>query len=325
MPSDPATATDGRRGLSRLPRIRLACAAALLPLTAAAGPYAPEAGRPGSTAVAHDDPACVAWAARVVDYVPGVAEGSHPEYSQPDPRFQQPEAALGPVGADVYSVVSLGGGGSITLAFSRPLRDGPGWDFAVFENAINDYFLELAYVEVSSDGEHFVRFPVRSHTPAPVGAYGLLDASNIDGFAGKYRLGYGTPFDLADLRDLAEAELLDFERIRMVRIVDVIGDGRDADADGRPIYDPFPTFGSVGFDLAGVGARHLYTLPAPQLAAVSEPDGRLRLAWSADADAAWRLEVSADLRQWQVLETGLPLSGERVLDGARWYRIVLED
>ena len=87
----------------------------------------------------------------------------------PFASFGSAASALGP--ADAYdfgtglpstsptTVVSLGDGGSITLTFAHPLSDGTGPDLAVFENAFNDTFLELAFVEVSSDGANFVRFP----------------------------------------------------------------------------------------------------------------------------------------------------------------------
>ena len=48
-------------------------------------------------------------------------------------------------------VISLGDGGSVTLYFNPPIVNGPGFDFAVFENAFNDSFLELAHVEISEN------------------------------------------------------------------------------------------------------------------------------------------------------------------------------
>jgi hypothetical protein len=44
--------------------------------------------------------------------------------------------------------------------------------------------------------------------------------------------------------------------ITRVRIVDIIGDGSFFDSDGDVIYDPYPTSGSIGFDLDAVGARY---------------------------------------------------------------------
>lgn len=231
----------------------------LIPCQALAGPYPPEAGHPDSTAVWKEDPSLVAWAAGWDDYTPG------PEVSS---TFQTPDKALGPAAGDTFDVVSLGRGGTITLRFTNPIRNGEGWDFAVFENAFRDDFLELAYVEVSSDGVHFIRFDSASMTPEAVGAYGLLDPTDIDGLAGKYRQGYGTPFDLERLagnEDVA-AGRVDLARITRVRVVDVVGDGSCLDSTGRVIYDPYPTTGSAGFDLDAVGIR--YTAGPPLTLAI---------------------------------------------------------
>jgi hypothetical protein len=38
-----------------------------------------------------------------------------------------------------------------------------------------------------------------------------------------------------------------------VRIVDIKGNGSAKDSSNRPIYDPYPTSGSAGFDLEAVG------------------------------------------------------------------------
>ena len=59
------------------------------------------------------------------------------------------------------------------------------------------------------------------------------------------------PFDLAELatRPAAQAGLLDLGRITRVRVVDIPGDGRALDSADHPIYDPFPSEESAGFDL----------------------------------------------------------------------------
>lgn len=158
-----------------------------------------------------------------------------------------------------YPVVSLGDGGYLTVDFSSPIADIPGLDFAVFENAFTATFLELAYVEVSSDGVNFFRFPSVSltQTLTQVGGYGTLDASNLYNLAGKAPGGSGTPFDLAQLRKYQPA--LDINRITQIRIIDVVGSlslaHRSLDSLGNPINDPYPTdFTSSGFDLDAVGA-----------------------------------------------------------------------
>jgi len=254
---------------------------ALAPLSAAAGIFAPAAGQPGTTAISRTDPDFDAWAVAHQDYVAGLAV---------DAAFRTPDKALGfPGNSDgsgqgfVFDIVSLGRGGSITLRFSPGIANGPGPDFAVFENSITDTFLEFATVEVSSDGQNFVAFPAFSLVPAPVSGFGSVDTTDVEQLAGKYRRGFGTPFDL---QQLAGSPDLDLANVRYVRLVDVVGDGsvpndltpqRLADWLGLPlsglpqalidivnsappgVYDPYPTVGSAGFDLDAVGVLQ----PAP--------------------------------------------------------------
>lgn len=187
----------------------------------------------------------------------------------------------------VYDIVAIGSGGQATVRFDQPIRDGEGWDLAVFENSFNDEMLELAYVEVSTNGTHFVRFPSVSLTASTVGAFGRLDARDIDGLAGKYRIGYGTPFDLDQLRDLPGSEHLDFDAIRYVRIVDIVGDGLSLDSRGMPIYDPYPVTGSAGFDLEAVGYVYAADLAAPKLTIADLGNQTARLSWNAQAGARY--------------------------------------
>lgn len=205
-----------------------------------AGPHAPAAGQTGSTAIPVDDVSIVGWATGFQDYVAG---------TNVDEEFQTPEKSLGPAEGTVEDVVSLGRGGEITLTFDHPIRDGLGADFAVFENAFADTFLELGFVEVSSDGSTFFRFANESLTPAPVEAFGVVDPTEVHNLAGKYRQGFGTPFDLAEL---AETPGLDIDQITHVKLIDVVGDGTQFDTGGNAIYDPFPTVGSAGLDVDGV-------------------------------------------------------------------------
>ena len=210
-----------------------------------AGPYSPPAGVEGSTAVHHLDSRIVGWATSVVDYSPG---------SEVDESFQDITQALGPADSNVTATVTLGRGGVITVGFEFPVRDGLGFDFAVFENGVTPTFLELAKVAVSSDGSNFFEFESDSLTANPVSAFGALDATEIDGLAGKYEVGYGTPFDLGSLRDVNP--LLDVDRVTHIRLTDVVGDGFTLDSGGDPIYDPYPTVQSAGFDLDGIGVMH---------------------------------------------------------------------
>lgn len=228
----------------------LGFAAMLVAAFAQAGPYAPAAGQSGSTAIHMDDPLFVGWATGWQDYAVG---------DECDPEWQTPQKALGKAVGDSFDVVCLGRGGEITMTFGGPIYDGPGWDFAVFENSAWDTFLELAYVEVSSNGTDFFRFESDSLTPGPSDPWKMIDPTDITGLAGKYRQGYGTPFDLGDLAGVSP--LLDVDEVGSVRFVDVVGDGTFLDTSGDAIYDPCPTTGSAGFDLDAVGVIH--AVPEP--------------------------------------------------------------
>jgi len=162
-------------------------------------------------------------------------------------------------------ILSLGNGGSITLSFDAPIYDGPGPDFAVFENGF-DFgdltFSEFAFVEVATRTNAWARFPVTFLDTNAPGIFKVTDATRVDGLAGKHTLAYGTPFDLAwlarDTNVLSGA--VDLQQIAYVRITDVIGDGSTTDALGHPIRDPHNPDGVAatdGFELRGVGVIHL--------------------------------------------------------------------
>jgi hypothetical protein len=237
---------------------------ALLVAPAAAGPYT-AAGIPAS------DPRFVGWATGVADLNRGPQNISVP--GSPPASFGTAAAALGKADG---GVVSLGDGGSITLTFARPIGNGPGADFAVFENgfaAAGRVFAELGHVEVSSNGTDFVRFPSVSLTPTgtQVGGFGLIDPTDVNNLAGKDPALVGTAFDLAELAGVSP--LLDVNRVGYVRVVDVVGsvDPRFGSRDslGNLINDPFPTaFASGGFDLDAVGVINPAAVPEPASAAL---------------------------------------------------------
>ena len=226
----------------------IALAAAILAVvqTAQAGSYAPAAGQTGSTAIHMDDSCFVGWATGWVNYNAG---------SYVTASWQTPEKALGKAVGSSFDIVCLGRGGEITLTFATPIVDGPGYDFATFENSFNDTFLELGYVEVSSNGTDFFRFDNDSQTASA----GSVDPTNITGYCSKYRQGYGTPFDLSDLAGIDP--LLDVNNIGYVKIIDIVGDGTYADTSGDIIYDPYPNTGSAGVDLDAIGV--INTVPEP--------------------------------------------------------------
>jgi len=165
--------------------------------------------------------------------------------------------ANGTLKAGDNPIVSLGDGGIAVLTFSNSIRNGMGYDFAIFENGFADNFLELAFVEVSSDGINFFRFPATSNTQftTQIGAFDPLDCTRLNNFAGKYRANYGTPFDLEELKNISG---LNVNAITHVKIIDVVGSITPSlasyDMNNNPVNDPFPTaFGSGGFDLDAVG------------------------------------------------------------------------
>ena len=255
--------------------MRFVLIAILFVSSAYAGPFAPAVGKTGTTAIHKSAPNIVGWATSVTGTLRGPTNISDPNSL---PASQGTVAdVLGQADTDVadsFDVLSLGDGGKITVAFANPITNGPGADFAVFENSINDTFLELAFVEVSTDGIVFVRFPAVSYTQTntQVGGFDSLDATNLYNFAGKYRRGYGTPFDLAELSGKPGINL---EQINFVRIVDVVGsinpayashDSRYDNSQDPLLYmvnDPWTTdFDTGGFDLDAVAVLH-QIIPEP--------------------------------------------------------------
>jgi len=164
-------------------------------------------------------------------------------------------------------VVSLGDRGVAMLTLPSPMFDSTGPDFAVFENAFGDEFLELAFIEVSSNGIDFVRFPSVSLTPETpqVMTFGTLDATHIYNLAGKYRVFYGTPFDLNELKDSLSVDISAITHIRVIDIGGCILPGYQSfDSQGHIINDPWPTpFNTSGFDLDAVGIIHIETQSIP--------------------------------------------------------------
>ena len=207
------------------------------------------AGSPTGRAWSSEDSAFVGWASEVTDHQVGADVAA---------VWLDTSRALGPASASSVDILALGEGGAVTLAFDPPIADSAGDDFAVFENGFSDDFLELAEVEVSSDGITYARFDTASHVPDAIGAFGTLDPRALSGFAGTVRVGFGVGFDLARLafHPAVLTGLVDLATITHVRVIDVPGDGRRTDAWGRPVYDPWPTVGSAGFDLEAVGVLH---------------------------------------------------------------------
>ena len=160
----------------------------------------------------------------------------------------------------INGTVSLGDSGQAIITFEDPIFNGLGNDFAIFENSFNDKFLELAFVEVSTDGIDYVRFPSFSETQDTLqtDGFGETDATNIHNLAGKYRTSFGTPFDLEELIDSSKIDVNDINYIKIIDVIGIINNTKTSfDQNQNQINDPFPTpFPSSGFDLDAVGVIH---------------------------------------------------------------------
>lgn len=215
------------------------------------------------------------WAAAYHNFIrPDPSSGGFARDSVGNVSTSPAAAILGrPVSFDpnawpLGNLLSLGNGGSITLEFDDVIVNGPGPDFAVFENSLDfDGFTyaEFAFVEVATTTNAWARFPVTyypTNLAVPFGPeFGLNDVTAVDGLAGKHTLPFGTPFDLDWLRHHPNVTngLVDLNRIAYVRLVDAVGNGSTTDDFGNPILDPYSGFASPsdGFDLRGVGVIHL--------------------------------------------------------------------
>ena len=231
--------------------------------------FPPPSGHPGTTAMYKDSTAFRAWASGCtveIGYI-NFVDTTITYQGSNRANFGFPQDAIG---VPDNFVITLGDRGFATLTLPAPMYDSAGPDFAVFENSFGDGFLELAYVEVSSDGQHYVRFPSVSLTieSPQIPTFGILDATKIHNFAGKYKIFYGTPFDLADLQDSTGIDLNAITHIRILDVGGCIDPGYQSfDSEGHVINDPWPTpFNTGGFDLDAVGIIHIdpQSVPNPQ-------------------------------------------------------------
>ncbi|MES2691348.1 MAG: T9SS type A sorting domain-containing protein [Bacteroidota bacterium] len=245
----------------------LLAAAACGFLSLAHAQFAPQVGFAGTTAMHKDSAVFVNWATgcSIARGWQDVADTTLGKAQVGDETYVPGKAGNG--------VVSLGDGGSAVITFEKPVMNGAGYDFAVFENGFIDQtldpgnaFLELAFVEVSSDGISYFRFDAEStnDTTTQRASFEAMNAVKINNLAGKYIANYGTPFDLDELKDKPG---LDVSNITHVRIIDVTGSinpvHASRDSKGAIINDPYPTaFASGGFDLDGVGVIHQNNLSA---------------------------------------------------------------
>jgi len=220
----------------------------------AQGPYSPVANKVGSTAIHKDSSVFKDWATTV-----SVTRGRQNIADKTSDTTSVGSWSRALNKADGI-VVSLGDAGQATVQFNSTLYNGIGPDFAVFENGFgsgSEAFVELAFVEVSSDGINFFRFPAISEeqTLSQKEAFDNSDATFFHNLAGKHIVNYGTPFDLADLPDTSA---LDKQNVTHIKVIDVIGNidssFASVDHNGTIINDPWPSnFPQGGFDLDAVG------------------------------------------------------------------------
>lgn len=184
-----------------------------------------------------------------------VAGGGAP-FGAPGDALGEPQAE-GPF-AGSLDVYTLGTNGSIALEMAVPMFDGPGVDLIVYENPFfltdtTNTFAEAMYVEVSSDGATWARFPSRYHgDPGPFAPFTACPVEWYEGLAGAMPAsggsvlgvdpldvvqGGGDAFDfewLADDPNVASGEV-DLQLVRYVRLIDV-GPG-SVDSLGATIWD----------------------------------------------------------------------------------------
>lgn len=221
--------------------------------------FSPAPGNSGTTAIKKDSNCFVGWATGGTiqrGYI-NISDTTLTASGSNRASFGNLNLALGPATSSTVDIVSLGDSGVAILTFDQLIIDGPGYDFAVFENGFIDHYMELAHVEVSSDGIHYFRFPSTTEiqTTTQLGNASTSDCRMVNNLAGKYKAGYGTPFDI---NELPNDPNLDKQAIQYVKIIDAIGaiSGAHTTTDqyGTVINDPFPTaFESGGFDLEAIG------------------------------------------------------------------------
>lgn len=253
-----------------------------------AGPYT-------HVSVMATDPEIIRWASNTV----GFHGGSHGAGVNGHAALGPADGSVVPLGELARLEIGVVVPGEITLTFGDfQIVDDPGDDFVVFENAFEFdsnytgglsgfWFAELGFVEVSSNGEDFTRFPnvslstESSGNPAtdmiiPWGrTYAGIDPTNVDGLAGFTGPSFfggdprGIGFDLARLANNSSVigGQVDLRSIRFVRIVDITGSGDVFDSLGNPIYDAWdgehdPPTDINGFDLDAIGVFHGVPEPA---------------------------------------------------------------
>jgi hypothetical protein len=194
------------------------------------------------------------FATTVVNFSPG--PNANPSFSDPTLFLGGPQG--GGFSNGSLDIVSLGIGGSLTVGFDVTIVDGPGADLTVSENSFvfsGGVFAEVTFVEVSTDGVQFARFPTRYAGPqGPLPAFGTSPMGTFGGLCGglpglanittntvdpfdPVESG-GESFDLADLANdpLVTGGQVNLNAIHFVRVVDV-EEGAHMDSFGNLIWD----------------------------------------------------------------------------------------
>lgn len=240
----------------------------------------------------------------------------------PNADFGVEENMLGPpmgggFGAGSNDVYSLGRGGQVVLELEIPLFDGVGTDLLVCENPFTitgsdwDTYVELFTVEVSSDGNHWARFPTDFDGPPGPYLQGSIqlgtDLTDFDGFAGVVPVFANPPlfddmnvveaggdaFDFAALA--ADPQVLggfvDLEDITHVRLTDVIA-GTTLDDDGDVIWDcGNPNFSAADLDaVVGINRHGSTPLGRPEVELDLDPVSGLLTLTLGDLDGLYQIK-----------------------------------
>ena len=276
-----------------------------------------------------------------------------------------PTVTLGaPAGGGLYAgstdTYSLGVGGELVLELGLPAYDGPGTDLLVCENPfyVNGTTLayaEAVFVEVSTDGTTFARFPTRFvGPPGPYSPFQGLVPAWFSGFAGAMPVLVvpatgGDPLDIVsaggdafDFADLASepavlSGAVDLDDVRYVKLVDAVA-GQAHDSQGTLVWDVgFPTLDSADIDaLVAVHNQGSYSSGRPAVEAslvaglltisVHDPDGfaDIKAGLKASVDGI-ELPFGALLPYFAITEvdpTGFTLATGPVVQGA--FQLVLK-
>jgi hypothetical protein len=186
------------------------------------------------------------YATEVVSFAPGEGAGWGQDH-MPDVVLGPPDGATnGSPAAKPNEVLSLGAGGEIVVGFDRPIADGPGADFMVFENPFwvrddpTEVWAELGEVSVSQDGQTWHTFGCAAEPTQPgqwPGCAGWTPSKAYDSDEFALLDPAATGGDAFDLADVG------LESARFVRVRDMLESTNS-------------TVENVGFDLDAVGVVH---------------------------------------------------------------------